>query len=298
MTGALSTMKLGLRSFASYVPRGLVRSVLASGQAAELGGRTKTMTFFFSDLAGFTTLSEQMSPDALAKLLGGYFDEMTRIISDENGTVDKFIGDAIMAFWNAPGDEPNHAARACVAALRCQLRLAGMRRENPQLAAVHARIGLATGEALVGNIGSTDRMNYTVMGDTVNLASRLEAINKQYATSILVSETTFEAVRDVIVGRPVDLIAVKGKSRGTVVYELLCERQGADEQDQKFAEACAAAFASFRNRDFEAATQRWIDALAIRPDDVSATQLLERARSLAAAPPPADWTGLVVMKDK
>jgi adenylate cyclase len=298
MTAALATMKRGLRSFASYVPRGLVRAVLASGQAAELGGKTKTMTFFFSDLAGFTTLSEQMSPDALVKLLGGYFDEMTRIISQQNGTIDKFIGDAIMAFWNAPGEEPNHPARACVAALSCQARLAQMRRENPRLGAVHARIGLATGDALVGNIGSNERMNYTVMGDTVNLAARLEGINKLYGTSILVSEPTFEAVRDVIVGRPIDIVAVKGKTRGAAVYELLGERGSTGEQDERFAEACSSAFSSYRDRDFEAAMASWSRALTIRPNDAPAKMLLERTRAFAADAPPQDWTGVVVMKEK
>src|SRR6185437_1039257 len=181
----------GLRSFGAYVPRDLVRAVLASGERAELGGKTKELTIFFSDLAGFTTLSETLAPEALVELLGGYFDEMTRVIQSHGGTIDKFIGDAIMAFWNAPGDEPDHAARACQAALDCQAKLDAMRRADARLAGLQARIGLATGSVLVGNIGASDRMNYTVMGDTVNLASRLEGLNKAYGTPIMIAETTF-----------------------------------------------------------------------------------------------------------
>src|SRR5262249_27382281 len=158
---ALATMKRGLMNFAVYVPRDLVRAVLESGQRAELGGKTKSLTVFFSDLAGFTTLSETMTPDALVKLLGGYFDEMTRVSSEHQGTIDKFIGDAIMAFWNAPGDVAEHAVRACEAALACQRRLEEMKRSDPALRGVSARIGITTGDALVGNIGSPGRMNYT-----------------------------------------------------------------------------------------------------------------------------------------
>ena len=179
--GALATMKRGLMNFAVYVPRDLVRAVLRSGQRAELGGDTKRLTVFFSDLAGFTTLSESMTPDALVRLLGGYFDEMSRVISEHQGTIDKFIGDAIMAFWNAPGEVTDHAVRACEAALACQRKLDEMKKNDPALRGVSARIGISTGDALVGNIGSSDRMNYTVMGDTVNLAARLEGLGRPTA---------------------------------------------------------------------------------------------------------------------
>jgi adenylate cyclase len=181
MNEALTRTKGGLRSFAAYVPRDLVRSVLASGQEAVLEGKVKELTVFFSDIAGFTTLSESVNPEELVELLGGYLDELTSIIAEHQGTVDKFLGDGVMAFWGAPADRPEHAALACEAAVRIQRRLAG------RGGALSTRIGLATGEVVVGNIGTHERMNYTVMGDVVNLAARLEGLNKQYGTSIMIS---------------------------------------------------------------------------------------------------------------
>jgi adenylate cyclase len=218
MNTALAKMKGGLRSFAQYVPRDLVRAVLASGQDASLSGEVRQLTVYFSDLAGFTTLAESKAPDELVHFLGEYLDDMSTIIAGERGTVDKYLGDGIMAFWGAPQPLTDHAARACAAALRCQKRLAEYAARGTPL---HTRIGIATGDVLVGNIGSTERMNYTVMGDTANLASRLEGLNKQFGTSLMISEGTFEAAKDKIVARPLDVVAVKGKSQGVRVYELL-----------------------------------------------------------------------------
>ncbi|HEY1956516.1 MAG TPA: adenylate/guanylate cyclase domain-containing protein [Polyangiaceae bacterium] len=292
MLVALGAMKGGLRSFAAYVPRDLVRAVVASGEGAVLGGKTKELTIFFSDLAGFTTLSETLAPEALVELLGGYFDEMTRIIQSHGGTVDKFIGDAIMAFWNAPGDVPNHAERACRAALACQAKLDAMRRADARLAGLNARIGLATGKVLVGNIGATDRMNYTVMGDTVNLASRLEGLNKAYGTPVMASETTFAKAG--VLARAVDVVAVKGKALGVRVYEPRAD--GANEK--KFCDACGRALDLYLARKFEDAARAWDEALAIHADDEAAKTMKARALAFAAAPPPADWNGTNVMHEK
>jgi adenylate cyclase len=298
MDRALAAMKGGLHSFAAYVPRDLVRAVLASGERAELGGKTKRLTVFFSDLAGFTTLSETLEPHALVELLGGYFDAMTRVIQSRGGTIDKFIGDAIMAFWNAPGDEPRHAALACEAALACQAKLAEMRASNPRLAGLRARIGLATGDVLVGNIGASARMNYTVMGDTVNLASRLEGLNKAYGTPVMMSETTHEASEETLLARPIDVVAVKGKARGVRVYEPIALVKDATEADRSFCAACARALDLYLARDFEGAARAWDDALAARPDDPAAKTMKTRARDFAAAPPPDDWDGTKVMHEK
>jgi adenylate cyclase len=298
MDRALGAMKSGLGSFAAYVPRDLVRAVLATGTRAELGGRTKTLTVFFSDLAGFTTLSERLAPDALANLLGKYFDAMTEVIAARGGTIDKFIGDAIMAFWNAPGDEPNHAVLACEAAIACQVRLDELRRDTPALAGVHARIGVATGEVLVGNIGSHARMNYTVMGDTANLASRLEGLNKAYGTSIMISEATFAAAKGTLVARPIDVVAVKGRSAGVRVYEPFARTTAASAGDVAVAEASTRALDLYLARDFAAAARGWDDALAARPGDPASAAMKARSLAYAAAPPAADWNGVHVMHEK
>jgi len=292
MDRALLAMKGGLRSFGAYVPRDLVRAVLASGERAVLGGKTKELTIFFSDLAGFTTLSETMKPEELVELLGGYFDAMTQVIQSHGGTIDKFIGDAIMAFWNAPSDTPEHAKRAVEAAIACQAKLDEMRKKDPRLAGLKARIGIATGDVLVGNIGASDRMNYTVMGDCANLASRLEGLNKAYGTPIMISESTFEASKTC--ARPIDVVAVKGRVKGVRVYEPL-PKTG---DDEKFAAICTRALDAYLARDFAAAAKAWEDAIVVRPNDTASKMMKERALEYVAHPPPTDWNGAHVMTEK
>jgi adenylate cyclase len=295
---ALRTMKRGLLNFAVYVPRDLVRAVLQSGQRAELGGKTKNLTVFFSDLAGFTTLSESMSPDALVKLLGGYFDEMTGVISSHAGTIDKFIGDAIMAFWNAPDDVPDHAVRACEAALACKRKLVAMKKEDAALRGVTARIGIATGDALVGNIGSSYRMNYTVMGDTVNLAARLEGLGKMYGTSILVSGACRDAAKGRIVMRAIDVVAVKGKKQGVKVFEPIALASENDAMAEAIAELSERAMDAYLARRFDEAARSFDDVLNALPGDVAATTLRDRARRYEREPPDAEWSGAHVMTEK
>jgi adenylate cyclase len=296
--GALATMKRGLMNFAVYVPRDLVRAVLRSGRRAELGGHTKEMTIFFSDLAGFTTLSESMSPDALVKLLGGYFDEMTRTIVEHRGTVDKFIGDAIMAFWNDPDEVTDHAVLACRAALACQRKLEEMKKRDPALRGVSARIGISTGEVLVGNIGSPGRMNYTVMGDVVNLASRLEGLGKVYGTPILVSGACRDAAKAKILLRQVDVVAVKGKKHGVAVYEPLAPADHEDPRPAKIAELSERAMDAYLSRRFGEASRAFEEILALLPGDVAATTLRDRSVRYEREPPDEAWSGAHVMTDK
>jgi adenylate cyclase len=312
MYGALAKMKGGLRSFASYVPRDLVRAVLASGQDARLSGETRDLTVFFSDLAGFTTIAEDMAPDALVRFLGGYFDDMSTIIAGEQGTVDKYLGDGIMAFWGAPAPLLSHAARACAAALACHARVSELAAggARPCLAArdvlpaarLTVRIGLATGDVLVGNIGSSQRLNYTVMGDTANLAARLESLNKQYGTTILISEATRIAAGDAIVARPIDVVAVKGKARGIRVFELLALAGDRDAAAVALAVALAAdstaALDAYLARDFPGAAARWGAIADARPDDRAATTMRDRARGFAASPPPESWDGVTIATEK
>jgi len=298
MSRALDGMKGGLRSFASYVPRDVVKMALASGEEARLGGRLKTLTIFFSDLAGFTTMAEKMTPNELVLLLAVYFDEMTAVIAERRCTVDKFIGDGIMAFWGAPTDEDEHAALACEAALGALARLEQLKRENDALAGLHVRIGLSTGEVVVGNIGSPERLNYTVMGDDVNLAARLEGLSKVYGTHILVSEATFVAAKSRILMRPIDIVAVKGKAKGVRVYEPLGVAQGASDVQRAVVVASERALAAYLARDFPLARQGWTEVLELLPDDEAARHMRERALELEASPPPVAWTGVFVATEK
>ncbi len=304
MGGALGRMKSGLGSFARFVPRDLVRQVLASGREARLGGELRTLTVMFSDLAGFTTLAEKTSPDELVRKLGGYLVRMTGTITGEGGTVDKFLGDGIMSFWGAPIEQPDHAERACVAALRCQRALAEMARteEGRWVEETHTRIGLATGEVLVGNVGTPERLNYTVMGDTANLAARLESLCKQYGIRILASEPAYESARHRVLARPIDVVAVKGKAKGVRVFELLALLDTADaaelEAARTLAERSERAFAAYLARDFAAAVRAWDEVLATAPDDTPARTLRDRAARFLDAPPPDDWDGTWVATSK
>ncbi len=205
-----------------------------------------------------------------------------------------------MAFWGAPTPEPDHAARACEAAIRCQRILGEMRvsAETPWLANLHARIGLASGEVLLGNVGTPERFNYTVMGDTVNLASRLESLNKVYGTSILVSEATYLAAKARVVARPIDIVQVKGKHLGVAVYEPLCLADDRDDQARQIASLCEQAFIAYRRRDFRTALDCFERVRSIRPDDLASEVLRKRCEAYLASPPPPDWTGDYVATEK
>ena len=293
-------MKAGLRSFGKYVPADLVREILASGQEARLGARRDTLTVLFSDVAGFTTISEQLAPEALAEHLGEYLEEMSLVVQQERGTVGRYIGDAILGFWGAPRPDAEHALDACRAALRSQARLRELRARwraegKPEF---RSRIGLNTGRMVVGNMGSTSRLDYTVYGDDVNLASRLEGLNKFYGTEILIGENTWRLVQDRVVAREVDRVAVKGKAQPVRVYELLGLRGETPAGLAARARDYAAALELFRARRWDEAARALAALLAGSPGDGPSAALLERCRQFAAAPPPPDWDGVRRMEEK
>lgn len=212
--------------FSRYISEDVANELIKQGiENMHLGGAEREVTVFFSDLAGFTDLSESLKPDELGRILNVYFEEMSSIILREKGTIDKFIGDAIMAFWNAPLDLPRHANNACTAALLQRQALERVRAEIHALGCdtfIDMRIGINTGKAVIGNFGCSKRYDYTALGDTVNLASRLESINKQYGTNIIISESTYEQIgKDRFIVRELDLITVKGKTKPIKIYELL-----------------------------------------------------------------------------
>ncbi|MDP8921299.1 MAG: hypothetical protein M3O34_00240, partial [Chloroflexota bacterium] len=222
---SVNRMKAGLRSFGRYVPTEIVGDLLARGEEARLGGEYRSLTVFFSDVEGFTRIGEHLEPSQLVEHLGEYLEAMTAILRDEAGTIDKFLGDGILAFFNAPRDVPDHITRACRAALHSQARLRqlGERWESRGAPVIRARIGLHVGEVLVGNIGTPERFEYTVIGDAVNLASRFESLNKLYGTRILASEDVRAATGSAFEWRRLDRVAVAGREDSTLVVELLGE---------------------------------------------------------------------------
>ncbi len=297
---ATDDMKRGLRSFGKYVPTEVVRDIMASGGEAVLGGRRENLTVFFTDIEGFTSISEQLEPEALVDHLAEYLGEMNQQIRDEQGTVDKFIGDSIMAFWGAPMPNAEHALAACRAALRCQERLALLREKWQQEGKplFYQRIGINTGEVIVGNMGSESRMNYTVVGDHVNAASRFEGLNKFYGTNIIIGENTYDLVKDHFVARPVDLVSVVGKKAGLKVYELMGDRKTAEEQKINIAQMTAQALEAYLAGRFDEAIKRYEAVRELNPGDRPVGFMLIRCRQYRENPPPDNWDGVFRLESK
>jgi len=210
-------------TFSSYVNPELVDILIQNPEMLQLGGVEKDVTILFSDIRGFTTISEGMTPMDLINFLNIYLSRMTDILMETKGTLDKYIGDAVMGFWGAPIDLPDHALKACQASVKMIESLKEFNEEQTKRGykAIDIGIGLNSGIVTVGNVGSEKRKNYTVIGDNVNLASRLEGVNKFYHTNIIISEFTYERVKDKVVAREVDLIRVKGKLKPVKIYELI-----------------------------------------------------------------------------
>jgi len=226
LNNALEAARVGLRSFKKYIPGDVASQLVSSQVEARLGAKKREITLLFTDFEGFTTLGEKLPPDELVQLLNIYFEAITRAIEQYQGTVDKFIGDSVMAFWNAPSDIPNHPELACRAAIRIADRIKALNNERTQqgLVGLNIRIGLHTGIAMVGNIGHEGRLSYTAIGDAVNMASRIEALNKKYETSILISASTAERLGANFQTKHLEDVVLKGKSKSVAVYELRGER--------------------------------------------------------------------------
>lgn len=298
MNNSMDAMKTGLRAFEKYVPSKLVRKLIDEGVDLKLGGKSQVLTMFFSDIESFTSISEKLEPDALMQHLSTYLDKMAKIILKTNGTVDKYIGDAVMAFWGAPVTDNHHALHACSAALDCIRAISKLNANwtKQGLPIFNTRIGLHTGETIVGNIGSSNRMNYTVLGDSVNLASRLEGINKNYNTNIIVSETTFHLTKTAFFYRPLDLVAVKGKNESVKIYELMGHR------DEKSYEKLSVEFTNVFN-DFQ--KQNWTDSLKRLhdlkkefPKDTVITLYIKRCNHFIKNPPGLSWDGVNRLRSK
>lgn len=281
-------------AFQQYLNEDVIRQLLQDPGRLKLGGEMRTLTIFFSDLQGFTAISEGLNPEQLTSLMNEYLTAMTDIIQEEGGTLDKYEGDAIIAFWNAPLPQEDHAMRAVRAALRCQAKLADMR---PDLARrlnknLFMRIGLNTGPVVVGNMGSHKRFNYTILGDAANLASRLEGINKQFNSFTLISEDTRAAIGKAFPAREISRVAVVGRKTAIRVFEPMLPEEF--EARRAGLDAFAAALASFYRGDFAVARAAF-EALQ-NADPVSAAYA-RKCREIEANPP-GSWDGVWVMTEK
>jgi adenylate cyclase len=284
------------RAFNHYLSPHVIERVLDDPSQLKLGGENRDVSSFFSDVAGFTSISEGLSPDDLVRLLNDYLSEMTNIILESGGTLDKYEGDAIIAFWNAPLDFSDHAVRACRAALACQQRLAELR---PRFRKIYGhpiciRIGVNSGPAVVGNMGSQQRFDYTAMGDTINLASRLEGACKQYGIDILAGENTYEKAKDVIAAREIDLIRVVGKQRPVRVYEIMGELNDLPEEKRNLMGTFKRALDCYRERKWEDAMKLFAGLKGDKPAGI----YMERCRQLLKSPPPDSWDGVMDLKIK
>jgi adenylate cyclase len=287
---SLEQAKTAMRAMGKYVPIDLVRRLYHEKSEPGLGADATDISIMFTDVKDFTNMSERLEADVLASALGRYLDKMARIIQQETcGTIDKYIGDAIMTIWNAPEPVSDHVRMACLAALRCRDagRALSMSPEWGGLPPFETRFGLHRDTALVGHFGAPDRMNYTAIGDGVNLASRLEGLNKKYGTSIIVSEAIVEAAREHFEFRLLDRVAVKGKSQAVRIYELLGNKGERGEAAEMFANY-EKAFAAYSGRDFAGA----IAILQTQNGDSPSAVLAERCRVFLEEPPPADWDGV------
>ena len=296
LSNAIADMAGGLAAFRKYIPADLVRMLVREGVEPRPGGSVRTLTVMFADIAGFTGLSERLG-DQIVPLLSKYLDIMSREVNSHGGTIDKFIGDAVMAFWGAPVTNADHAVDACRAALACQhsLRASGPTDDGGR--PLKVRIGINSGNMLVGNIGSEFRLNYTVIGDAVNVASRLESANKEYGTDIIIGEEARRLAGDRICARELDRLMVYGRSGGLAIYELL------DVDDvatvlPRWVTLYERALAAYRSQDFAGAMLLFQQVLAEREADQPARLMLARCSEFLNSPPGQDWQAINTMKVK
>ena len=307
LAGAFNRMVVQLRdnqrireTFGRYIDPQVVEGLIDRPTLTAAEGQRRVMTVLFCDLKGFTSLSEGMTPQGLVKVMNRYLSIMSEPIRSNRGIIDKYIGDGIMAYWGPPfvGDA-DHARFACLAAVDMVERIATLRQEIPELLGVlgtpmetcDLRIGLATGEALVGSIGSDIMMSYTVMGDVVNLASRLEGANKAYGTRNLVSERTIAEAGAAVEAREIDRVVVAGQTRSELVFEGIGRKGEVSPQRLASRDRYTEGLAAYRERRWDDALRAFNASLEAMPGDGPSTALLQRIEGLKATPPPPDWDG-------
>lgn len=299
MATSLASMKSALSAFGHYVPQEIVKQLMVQGKEALLGGERKNVTLFFTDIYNFSAIAEKMTAEEVMNQLSEYFGPLSQIVLSSKGTIDKYIGDCIMAFWGAPVDVPDHSFFACRCALVCQKKLLDLNKKwkEEKKSELITRIGLHEGDVIIGNIGTLERMNYTAIGDAVNVAFRIEEINKVYHTKIIVTEAVYKKVADRFVFRPLDIITLKGIEHAIKIYELL----GQVDDRELAATPEDMAFASEFTKALEIYFQRkWQEALLLFqalhnkfPSDQPTAIYVERCKENLQHPPGADWTGVM-----
>lgn len=312
LANSFNHMVIGLKekehireTFGKYVDPRVVRGLLENRLPAE-GGQSQVMSVFFSDLAGFTQMCEGLTPDAAVRFLNRYFSYMAEVIRARQGIIDKYIGDAVMAFWGPPFTDPaTHAELCCAAALDQLAKLEEFRKSLPDLLgirhglpAVNVRMGIATGEVTVGNIGSETSRGFTVIGDTVNLASRLEQANKFYGTHILVNEETRHAAANTLAFREIDSLRVAGKREPARVFELMGFDKDLNDGQRQLIKAFEQGLNAYRNQDWEAAEAAFNTCLKHVPSDPPSQVFISRIRAFRQSSPAADWDGVWVAAHK
>ena len=308
LTSSFNTMVDQLKSkeklreaFGQFLDPRIVANVVnpATGELRQTAER-RTVTIFFSDIAGFSGIGEQLTADTVVRLLNRYFTAATEVIRRNHGIVDKFIGDAVMAFWASPFSEgETHARDACLACLEMRSAFAaiandisnitGLRRNIPKF---HVRVALATGEALIGTVGSDTTKSFTVIGDTVNIASRLEGVNKIYGTDLIINEDCFHLAEQDVEAREIDLLTVYGKTEPVRIYELLGKIGELDSSTSQLRDTFATALQKYREQKWTEAEKGFQNCLAIRKNDGPSLEFLTRIATFARTPPPKDWNGV------
>ncbi len=283
LTDAFNATKQVLSSFAKYIPKALLDKLIHTGAIASVGGERKEISVLFSDIRNFTTIAEKIPPEELMVHVSEYLNAVTRVIHQFNGNVDKFIGDSVMAFWGAPLSDEAHAEHACMAALMCHYQINKLNEiwEKMGKPVFYTRFGINTGMTVVGNMGSFDRLNYTAIGDEVNLAARLEQINKFYGTQIIVSQSVYLACKDKFLFRPVDIVLVKGKTKSTCIYELVAANFGpvkirATDQQKELCELTTMAYEAYTAGKLDLSKSLYESLLIKFPEDPIAIFYLKR----------------------
>mmetsp|Transcript_13188 Transcript_13188/g.31313 ORF Transcript_13188/g.31313 Transcript_13188/m.31313 type:complete len:444 (-) Transcript_13188:24-1355(-) len=293
-------MMVNLQSFSRYVPDTVTRLLVSQKEVAVLGVAPQEVSIMFSDIAGFTTIAETLEPDLLISLLAEYLDALSDCIQESNGTVGKYIGDGMLSFWNSPFEVADHTNAACASALRQQHIIATLRERwlAEGLPAVRARIGISVGSVLHGNIGSRSHMEWGLIGDEVNLASRLEAMCKQYGVSILISDSMYHRVNEQFLCRHIDKVVAVGKSKATDIYELLAHRNAASPDQFKYCEDFGAIVQVYRQRQFQQALEMLECFEEEWPQDKAVAVYRTRCQHMIASPPDEEWNGTFVLTEK
>lgn len=283
MSSSVASLRAAIRSFGRYVPKEIVNQLIRKGKEIKLGGEKKEVAIFFSDISGFTTIAETTPPDILMTILSQYFDGLSKIILETQGTIDKYIGDNIMAFWGAPLDVPDYAGKACKAALLCQSFLLDFNKKEKEKGnpAFPTRIGIHDGTVIVGNIGTKERMNYSIIGNAVSEAFSLQELNKIFRTKIVVSEAVYQKTAGRFLVRPLDVVNLKGGEEKMTIYELVAMNDGppsilAKQDEIELCKAFSEAYEAFRSGKYSEAKELFTAILNRYPDDYPTRLYLEK----------------------